>query len=97
MILPSLQFHYRPNASHSFPQFLLSNRTRENLALNSSSELSGLFLWRADTQSGFNGYGRGTQSASTLLDKAPECSSADTQKGECGHILDGSSAKCHSF
>src|SRR5450759_556082 len=42
----------------AIPQFLLSNRTRETLALNSSGQLSGLFLWRADTQSGFIGSSR---------------------------------------
>ncbi len=34
-------------------QFFLSNRTRESLALSPSVQLSGLFLWRPDTQSGF--------------------------------------------
>src|ERR1700692_1747090 len=38
----------------AIPRFFLSNRTRENLVLNSSRQLSSLFLWRADTQSGFN-------------------------------------------
>ena len=45
----------------AIPQFFLSNRTRENLVLHSSRQLSSLFLWRADTQSGFNGSARRMQ------------------------------------
>jgi len=38
----------------AIPQPLLSTRTGESVPLYSSRKLSSAFLWRADTQSGFN-------------------------------------------
>ena len=61
--LSAIQSGLQRNSAASFrksckiaaiPQLLLSNRTGESVPLSSSRKLSCAFLWRADTQSGFN-------------------------------------------